>query len=259
MEEPAYTSWRDAWYSARRMSAGERMVDPAAGYHRAVREWPESEQPREKLARFGSERLANDELIAILLRVGVTGQDVVSLSKSLLVRYGGLLGLYRAPLSELEHVHGMGRAKAVSIKAALELGRRLLLEAPEERAQVRSPEDVASILQMEMSLLEQEHLRVVLLNTKNHVVATPTVYKGSVNSSQVRVGEVFRDAIKENCASIIVAHNHPSGDPTPSPEDVRVTRDLVAAGRLLDIEVLDHLVIGRGRYVSLRQTKLGFD
>ncbi len=153
----------------------------------------------------------------------------------------------------------MGTAKAVSIKAALELGRRLLLESPGERPQVRSPEDVASILQIDMSLLEQEHLRVVLLNTKNHVVAIPTVYKGSLNSSQVRVGEVFRDAVRENCASVIVAHNHPSGDPTPSPEDVRVTRDLVAAGKLLDIEVLDHLVIGRGRYVSLRQKKLGFD
>jgi DNA repair protein RadC len=115
------------------------------------------------------------------------------------------------------------------------------------------------MLQIEMSLLEQEHLRVVLLNTKNHVVGSPTVYKGSLNSSQIRVGEVFRDAVRENCASIIIVHNHPSGDPTPSPEDVRVTRDLVSAGKLLDIDVLDHLVIGRGRYVSLRQKKLGFD
>jgi DNA repair protein RadC len=110
-----------------------------------------------------------------------------------------------------------------------------------------------------MGMLEQEHLKVVLLNTKNHVMGVRDVYRGSVNSSQVRTAEVFRDAIKENCPSIVVAHNHPSGDPTPSPEDVRVTRDLVAAGKLLDIEVLDHLVIGRNRYVSLRQKKLGFD
>ena len=129
------------------------MVDTAAGYHRAVKEWPESEQPREKLARFGPERLANEELLAILLRVGVTGQDVVSLSKALLLRYGGLVGLSRAPVSELSAVHGMGPAKAVTIKAALELGRRLLLESHGERPQVRSPEDVVSILQIEMGLL----------------------------------------------------------------------------------------------------------
>lgn len=234
------------------------MVDASSGY-RAVKEWPESEQPREKLVRHGPERLGNEELLAILLRVGVTGQDVVSMSKALLVRYGGLVGLSRAPVSELAAVHGMGPAKAVSIKAALELGRRLLLEAHGERPQIRSPEDVVSILQIEMGLLEQEQLRVVLLNTKNHVLGIPTVYKGSLNTSLIRVAEVFRDAIRENCASIIVVHNHPSGDPTPSPEDVRVTRDLVAAGKLLDIDVLDHLVIGRNRYVSLRQRKLGFE
>jgi len=125
--------------------------------------------------------------------------------------------------------------------------------------QIRSPQDVASILQLEMGLLEQEHLRVVLLNTKNHVLGIRDVYKGSLNTSLIRVGEVFRDAVKENCAAIVVAHNHPSGDPTPSPEDIRVTRELVAAGRLLDIEVLDHLVIGRNKHVSLRQKKLGFE
>lgn len=234
------------------------MAD-AAGYRRAVREWPASEQPREKLALYGPDRLQNAELLAILLRVGVTGQDVVSLSRDLLLRYGGLVSLSRAPVSELAGIHGMGPAKAVTIKAALELGRRLLLETHGERPQVRSPEDVVSILQIEMGLLEQEELRVVLLSTKNHVVGIPVVYKGSLNSSQVRVGEVFRDAIRENCASMIVVHNHPSGDPTPSPQDVRVTRDLVEAGRLLDIEVLDHLVIGRNSYVSLRRKKLGFD
>lgn len=230
-----------------------------SGYHRAVKEWPESEQPREKLARFGPDRLDNDELLAILLRVGVPGQDVVSLSKGMLLSHGGLVGLSRASVTELGDIHGIGPAKAVTIKAALELGRRLLLEAPADRPQVRSPQDVASMLLLQMGLLEQEHLNVVLLNTKNHVLGLKDVYKGSVNSSQIRVGEVFRDAIRENCAAVIVAHNHPSGDPTPSPEDVRVTRDLVAAGKLLDIEVLDHLVIGRGKYISLRQKKLGFD
>jgi DNA repair protein RadC len=128
-----------------------------------------------------------------------------------------------------------------------------------ERLQVRSPADVATLLQLQMSHLDQEHLRVVLLDTKNHVMGIREVYKGSLNSSLIRISEVFRDAVRENCASVIVAHNHPSGDPTPSPEDVRVTQDLVRAGKLLDIDVLDHLVIGKGAFVSLRQRKLGFD
>ena len=228
-------------------------------YRLPVKEWPASEQPREKLAQLGAEHLSDAELLAILMRVGVAGQDVLSLSQHLLVVHGGLLGLSRLPLSELTASKGVGQAKAVAIKAALELGRRLVLADVTERVQIRSPQDVASMLQIEMGLLEQEHLRVVLLNTKNHVVALRDVYKGSLNTSVIRTAEVFRDAVKENCAAIVVVHNHPSGDPTPSPEDVHVTRELVAAGKLLDIEVLDHLVIGRNRYVALRQKKLGFE
>lgn len=228
-------------------------------YHVPVKEWPASEQPREKLMQDGAQHLSNPELLAILLRVGVKGQDVVSLANSLLIQFGGAGGLYGTDWRELAAVHGMGDAKAVTIKAALELGRRVLQAEETERLQVRSPADVASLLLIDMALLEQEHLKVVLLNTKNVVMGIRDVYKGSVNSSQIRTSEVFRDAVKENCPALVVAHNHPSGDPTPSPEDVRVTRDLVAAGRLLDIDVLDHLVIGRNRYVSLRQKKLGFE
>jgi DNA repair protein RadC len=228
-------------------------------YHLPVKEWPSSEQPREKLAQLGAEHLSDAELLAILLRTGVSGQDVLSLSQHLLNTHGGILGLSRTSLSELAQVKGIGPAKAVTITAALEFGRRLLLSLERQRLQVRTPQDVAGLLEIQMSLLEQEELRVVLLNTKNHVVDVRCVYRGSVNTSQIRTAEVFRDAIKENCPAIIVAHNHPSGDPTPSPEDIRVTRDLVSAGRLLDIEVLDHLVVGHQRYVSLRQKKLGFE
>jgi DNA repair protein RadC len=145
------------------------------------------------------------------------------------------------------------------VKAALELGRRLSVSlSAEERPQISSPEQVAALVQTEMGLLSQESLRVVLLNTKNHVVAIREVYKGSVNSAQVRVGEVFREAIRENCPSIIVTHNHPSGDPTPSPDDIAVTRDMIQAGKLLDIEILDHIVIGGGRWISMKQKRLGF-
>jgi DNA repair protein RadC len=228
-------------------------------YHVPVKEWPASEQPREKLVQLGPEHLSDAELLAIVLRVGVQGQDVLSLSQHLLRVYGGVLGLSRASLQTLASVKGIGETKGVSIQAALELGRRLMLTEARDVLQVRSPQDVASLLQIEMGLLQQEHLRVVLLNTKNHVQGIREIYKGSVNTSQIRTAEVFRDAVKENCPAIVVAHNHPSGDPTPSPEDVRVTRELVSAGRLLDIEVLDHLIIGHNRYVSLKQKKLGFD
>jgi DNA repair protein RadC len=147
----------------------------------------------------------------------------------------------------------------VQIKAAFELGRRLLLSAPDERPQIRAPADAANILMSDMSLLEQEQLRVMLLDTRNRVLATPVVYVGSLNMTMIRVSEVFREAIRQNSAAIIVAHNHPSGDPSPSPEDVAVTREIITAGRLLDIEVLDHLVIGQQRFVSLKERGLAFE
>jgi DNA repair protein RadC len=142
--------------------------------------------------------------------------------------------------------------------ACFEIGRRLALERPDERPRIQSPEDIAAILSSEMAALDQEELRVVLLNTKNEVLKMVTVYRGSVNAAQIRVAEVFKEAIRLNAPSLVIAHHHPSGDPTPSPDDVAVTRELVKAGQLLDVEVLDHLVIGDGRHVSLRRRGLGF-
>ncbi len=194
-----------------------------------------------------------------MLRTGRQGETVTDLPRNLLAEYGGLAGLARAPLSKLRQRAGLGPAKAAELLAALELARRLAAEQPDERPSVKSPEDVRALLQLEMAALEQEQLRVLLLDTKNRVLATRVVSAGSVNSSVVRVGEVFREAVRENCTSVIVVHNHPSGDPAPSAEDVAVTRNLVAAGRLLDIEVLDHIVLGRSGYASLRQQRLGFE
>jgi DNA repair protein RadC len=217
-----------------------------------------SERPRERLASLGSQALSNAELLGILLRLGVRGENAVQVGQRLLNTFGGLTGLHRASFSEVRAQRGIGEAKAAQIKAAIELGRRLTLEAPESRPTVNSPAEAAALLQYEMSALEQEHLRILLLDTRNHVLEVVEVYRGSVNSSQVRVGEVFKPAIRRNAAAVIVAHNHPSGDPTPSPDDVAVTRALVQAGRLLDIEVLDHLVIGQGRHVSMKERGLGF-
>jgi DNA repair protein RadC len=218
----------------------------------------EQERPRERLARLGPQSLSNAELLAILLRVGVPGENAVQVGQRLLQHFGGLAGLHRADFLEVCAEHGLGPAKAAQIKAAIELGNRLRLEAPDERPAVHSPADAAALVQYEMSALEQEELRVLLLDSRNRVLDTVTVYRGSINSSQVRVGELFRTAIRRNAASIIVIHNHPSGDPTPSPDDVAVTRAMTQAGKLLDIEVLDHLVIGRGRFVSLKDRGLGF-
>ena len=230
----------------------------SAEYRLMIRDLPAGERPRERLQHYGPGALSTAELLAIILRTGVKGLNVVDLAQGLLARYSGLGGLARASFAELCAEHGLSVAKVAQLKAALELGRRLLVAAPDERPQVRSPADAANLLMIEMALLEQEHLRVILLDSKNRVVDTPTVYVGSLNLSVVRVGELFREAIRANCAAIIVAHNHPSGDPTPSPEDVRITELIVQAGELLGIEVLDHLVIGQQRYVSLKERGLGF-
>jgi DNA repair protein RadC len=218
----------------------------------------ESDRPRERLASLGPQALTNAELIAILLRVGVRGESAVTVGQRLLNKFSGLSGLHRAPFKELMNQHGLGEAKASQIKAAIELGRRLTLESPEERPTINSPADAAALVQYEMSALEQEHLRVVLLDRRNRVSEIVEVYKGSVNSSQVRVGEIFKEAIRKNASAVIVIHNHPSGDPTPSPDDVAVTRAIVQAGKLLDVEVLDHVVIGQGKWVSLKERGLGF-
>jgi DNA repair protein RadC len=227
-------------------------------YRPTIRQLPASERPRERLRDRGASALSNSELLAIILRTGTPSENALALATAALARFGGLPGLARASFGELCAQHGMGEAKAAQIKAALELGLRLVSAQPEERATVRSPQDVANLLLAEMGLLEQEHLRVLLLNTKNQVLAMPEVYKGSVNSAQVRLSELFREAIREGCPAIIVVHNHPSGDPTPSRDDIDLTHQLIEAGNLLNIDVLDHIVIARQGIVSLRDEGLGF-
>jgi len=224
-----------------------------------IRDMAVHDRPRERLMQVGATAVSSAELLAIILRTGSGGENVLRLAERLLIRFGSIPGLAKATVPELMTVKGIGEAKAVEIKAALEIGRRLMASAPEERPRVTSPADAANLLMSEMMFLEQEHLRLVLLDTRNRVIGTPNIYVGSLNTSVIRIGELFRAAIKANAAAFIVAHNHPSGDPSPSPEDVNVTRQLVAAGKLLDLEVLDHIVIGHQRYVSLKERGLGFD
>ena len=228
------------------------------GYHARVSELPQGERPRERLERLGAQALTTYELLAILLRTGSTQEGVLQLASRVLRERQGLRGLAAADLTTLASSHGLGAAKATTIAAAFELGRRLALEG-DERPTVSSPADIARLLQAEMELLQQEELRLLVLDTKHHVLAAPTLYRGSVNSSPARVAEVFRKAVRNNAAAIAVAHNHPSGDPTPSSDDVALTTAVVEAGELLDVDVLDHVVFGHGRYVSMRERHLGFE
>lgn len=230
----------------------------AVEYHPTVREMPVSDRPRERLQYYGPEALQTAELLAIILRTGTTKDNVIEMATRLLSKYGGLAGLMRVDFGQLCNEYGVGAAKAAQVKAALELGRRLAVLQPDERVQVRSPADAARLLMLDMAFLQQEHLRVILLDTKNYVVHIERVYQGSVNMSVVRAAEIFRAAVSRNAPSIIIVHNHPSGDPTPSPEDIRTTEQLVQAGRHLDIDVLDHIVIGHQRFVSMKERKLGF-
>jgi DNA repair protein RadC len=177
----------------------------------------ENERPRERLAKLGAQSLKNAELLAILLRVGVPGENAIQMGERILRDLGGLSGIHRVSFDEFCGQHGLGPAKAAQIKAAIELGRRLAVEIPEERLSIHSPADAAALVQYEMSALEQEVLKVILLDTRNHVLQVEEVYQGSLNMSMVRVGEVFKAAVRRNAAAIIVVHNHPSGDPTPSP------------------------------------------
>lgn len=200
------------------------------GYHLRLKELPPSDLPRERLALLGPAALSDAELLAILLRVGVEGTNVLQLAQQLLAEHNGWAGLLRSDYAELCQRRGLGAAKTATLKAALEIGRRLLITGGDERLQIRSPTDAADLLMLEMGHLDQEHLRTVLLDTKNRVQQVATIYIGSVNSALIRVGEVFKDAIRRNSTALIVAHNHPSGDPTPSPEDILVTRQIVDAG-----------------------------
>lgn len=234
--------------------------DPATAGRsgRALREVPETERPRERLALRGPGGLSAAELIALVWGTGARGMNAVDLAEEALVRHDGLTGLARASDTELAAIPGIGPARAAQLSASFELGRRLLADWPTGRWTIRAPRDVAERLILQMGRLEREELRVVLLNTKNVVLRVATVYQGNVSSSLVRVGELYRDAVRLNASGIILVHNHPSGDPTPSPDDLHLTAEALAAGRLLDIELLDHLVIGHDAFVSLRERGVAF-
>lgn len=221
-----------------------------------IREMPEEERPRERLAKYGAEVLSNAELLAIILRNGTRNDSALSLANKLLSSGSGIRYLYESSFEELKGIKGIGTAKASQIKASLELGKRLRSFRGGSNLYIKSPEDAVEIVMEDMRYLKKECLRVILLNVKNMVLSIKDVSIGSINTSIVHPREIFVEAIKCSSASIIMCHNHPSGDPTPSDEDINVTKRVFEAGKIIGIDLLDHIIIGDGRYISLKEKSI---
>lgn len=223
----------------------------------SIHDMPDSERPRERLIARGAAALSNAELLAIILRTGTRQENALHLAERILAQYAGLRGLARVSLSELVQIRGLGTAKTAQIAAALELGKRVTAFNPENRPIVHRAEDAARLV-TDMRDLQQEHVRVILLDSAQRMVTIQPVYIGTLNASVLRISEIFREAIIRNNPAMILVHNHPSGDSAPSPEDIDLTRTIIAAGNLLDITVVDHLIIGHDSWASLKEMGLAF-
>jgi DNA repair protein RadC len=221
-----------------------------------VRDVPIEERPRERLVKFGAHVCSNQELLAIVLRTGSKEESVIQLAERLLTTMKGMSNLREATVEELIKIKGIGPTKAIQLLATIELGKRLLNERRDDKIAIRSPKDGADYVMEDLRHLSQEHFVALYLNTKNQVIHQQTVFIGSLNASIVHPREVFKEALKRSAASLLCFHNHPSGDPTPSREDIEVTKRLVDCGIMLGIEVLDHIIIGDKKYVSLKEKGL---
>ncbi len=242
---------------------GKRISEEGEVYRVRARDLPKALQPREKFDRLGPENLSESDLLALILRTGTTKMNVVELAEMLFIQYGSLSALARASGAELQKIHGIGPEKAKIIKATLEMGQRLVRENVGENPLVATPEEAAAVLRERARGLDREVFWVLLLNTKNRLIAPPCeVSKGTLNSSLVHPREIFKPAVQYSAANVILAHNHPSGDPSPSAQDIKITKQLVDAGRLMGISVLDHVIIGRkiregsDDFLSLRESGL---
>lgn len=218
-----------------------------------IRDVPKSERPRERLVREGPQALSNQELIALLLGSGTKSESVLQLAARVIQHFDGLKLLKEASIKELMDIKGIGEAKAVQLQAALELGKRIKQLPVEDRYVIRSPEDVSQYMMDEMRHLNQEHFICLYLNTKNQVIHKQTIFIGSLNASICHPREIYKEAFRYSAASIVCLHNHPSGDPAPSQEDIDVTKRLTESGKMLGIELLDHVIIGDQRFCSLKE------
>jgi len=212
-----------------------------------------ADRPRERLLRQGAKSLSNQELLAILLRTGTKEESVLVLANRVLSTFERLHQLKHATIEEMVAIKGIGEVKAIQILAAIELGRRLSQKQNDDKYTVRSPQDAAAYLMPDMTSLSQEHFVVLFLDVKNQIIHKKTIFIGGLNASIVHPREIFREAVKRSAASIICAHNHPSGVPTPSPEDIEVTKRIQEAGFIIGIELLDHIIIGDHQFTSLKE------
>lgn len=218
-----------------------------------LKDLPINERPRERLLRYGAEKLSNSELIAIILGNGTSKENILSISTRLLKISGGLNGLLNSDTDELVKIDGIGKAKAVQLLALGELTKRFKSYKSGERYKILTPKDAASLIMDELKVFDKEHLYVIMLNTKNIVIKISDVSVGSLNSSIVHPREVYNEPIVKHAASIIICHNHPSGDPEPSSQDISITKRLKECGKIIGIELLDHIIIGDGIYISLKE------
>ncbi len=222
------------------------------GGHISIKDYPEEIRPREKILYYGAESLSDQELLAILLRTGTKEKSALELANDVL-QDGGLKNLTQISVEELKCKKGMGLAKAAQLKAAVELSRRLARQSLGLLPIIKDPNDVAKLVMGEMAYLDREHFRAINLNTKNQVMAIDTISVGSLNASLVHPREVFKPSVKRSAASLILVHNHPSGDTKPSQEDIKVTWRLYEAGNLLGIEIVDHVIIGQNKFLSMKE------
>jgi len=225
-------------------------------YRMTIKDLPEEERPYETLEKYGASVLSNAELLAIIIKTGTRTETSVELSQRILKENAdgrGLAFLHDISLDELKAIKGIGRVKAIQLKAVIEIGKRIISFRNDNKVCIHTPSDVSRYIMEEMRYLKQEHFRIIMLNTKNQVLKQVEVTVGTLNSSLVHPRDVFSEPIRHKCASIILIHNHPSGDPTPSREDIDLTYRLVEAGKILGIEVLDHIIIGDGEYISLKE------
>ncbi|OSB14336.1 RadC family protein [Clostridium botulinum] len=218
-----------------------------------IKDLPKNERPQERLIRYGAEVLSNSELLAVILRTGTKNQNIMMLASSLIKETGGLDQLFNQSIEELTKIKGIGVTKAVQILALSELSKRFKTYKSGNEYKISTPLDVSNLVMEDMKYLKQEKLKILILNTKNIVTYIRDVFIGTLNSSIVHPREIFCEAIKKNGASIIICHNHPSGDPTPSKEDINITLRLKECGRLIGIDLLDHIIIGENKYVSMKE------
>lgn len=224
-----------------------------------IRDMPTTERPRERLAEYGADALRNSELIAILLRTGLKGISAVQVAEQLLRKFETLDNLSRASIEDLRQVRGIGRDKAIALQSAFTLARRMAMEIRQEAPLLDTPERIANLMREESRVFQVEHFQVVLLNTRRRLIRVEHISQGTLDTVLVHAREVFKPAIAASASAVVLVHNHPSGDPTPSEGDIRVTRDLIRAGQLLRIDVIDHVIIGRATetrpkdFASLRE------